>query len=114
MRVLGIETSCDETGVGIVRGETLLVPIDAVGERGAVGVVDAEALGPEHLGHLVVRRVGDLGADVAAVRRLLRREVNPVGDVPHAHTGAERHVLRESFLPLGTSDVRIVPFARGK
>ena len=23
--VLGIETSCDETGVGIVRGETLLV-----------------------------------------------------------------------------------------
>ncbi|MGN6753913.1 MAG: tRNA (adenosine(37)-N6)-threonylcarbamoyltransferase complex transferase subunit TsaD, partial [Intrasporangium sp.] len=26
--VLGIETSCDETGVGIVRGQTLLV--DAV------------------------------------------------------------------------------------
>ena len=26
--VLGIETSCDETGVGIIRGETLLV--DAV------------------------------------------------------------------------------------
>ncbi|MGZ4744523.1 MAG: tRNA (adenosine(37)-N6)-threonylcarbamoyltransferase complex transferase subunit TsaD, partial [Oryzihumus sp.] len=30
--VLGIETSCDETGVGIVRGETLLV--DAVARSG--------------------------------------------------------------------------------
>ena len=41
--VLGIETSCDETGVGIVRGTTLLA--DAVAARQESTVLDTRSAG---------------------------------------------------------------------
>ena len=51
--VLGIETSCDETGVGIVRGETLLVDAIAssVDEHARFGGVVPEVASRAHLEH---------------------------------------------------------------
>ena len=53
--VLGIETSCDETGVGIVRGETLLVDAIAssVDEHARFGGVVPEVASRAHLEALV-------------------------------------------------------------
>ncbi|MGZ4697926.1 MAG: tRNA (adenosine(37)-N6)-threonylcarbamoyltransferase complex transferase subunit TsaD [Oryzihumus sp.] len=53
--VLGIETSCDETGVGIVRGETLLVDAVAssVDEHARVGGVVPEVASRAHLEAMV-------------------------------------------------------------
>ncbi|MGZ4685995.1 tRNA (adenosine(37)-N6)-threonylcarbamoyltransferase complex transferase subunit TsaD [Oryzihumus sp.] len=53
--VLGIETSCDETGVGIVRGETLLVDAVAssVDEPARVGGVVPEVASRAHLEAMV-------------------------------------------------------------
>ena len=49
--VLGIETSCDETGVGIVRGETLLVDsvASSVDEHARFGGVVPEVASRAHL-----------------------------------------------------------------
>jgi N6-L-threonylcarbamoyladenine synthase len=58
--VLGIETSCDETGIGIVRGSTLLVDevASSVEEHARVGGVVPEVASRAHLAALVptVRR----------------------------------------------------------
>jgi len=53
--VLGIETSCDETGVGIVRGSTLLVDAVAssVAEHARFGGVVPEVAGRAHLEAMV-------------------------------------------------------------
>ena len=53
--VLGIETSCDETGVGIVRGETLLVDAVAssVDEHARFGGVVPEVASRAHLEAMV-------------------------------------------------------------
>jgi N6-L-threonylcarbamoyladenine synthase len=53
--VLGIETSCDETGVGVVRGETLLVDAIAssVDEHARFGGVVPEVASRAHLEALV-------------------------------------------------------------
>ena len=53
--VLGIETSCDETGVGIVRGETLLVDAIAssVEEQARFGGVVPEVASRAHLEAMV-------------------------------------------------------------
>ena len=53
--VLGIETSCDETGVGIVRGETLLVDAIAssVDEHARFGGVVPEVASRAHLQAMV-------------------------------------------------------------
>ena len=53
--VLGIETSCDETGVGIVRGETLLVDAIAssVDEHARFGGVVPEVASRAHLEAMV-------------------------------------------------------------
>ncbi|MGZ4745900.1 MAG: tRNA (adenosine(37)-N6)-threonylcarbamoyltransferase complex transferase subunit TsaD [Oryzihumus sp.] len=53
--VLGIETSCDETGVGIVRGETLLVDAVAssVAEHARFGGVVPEVASRAHLEAMV-------------------------------------------------------------
>ena len=49
--VLGIETSCDETGVGIVRGTTLLADVVAssVDEHARFGGVVPEVASRAHL-----------------------------------------------------------------
>jgi N6-L-threonylcarbamoyladenine synthase len=49
--VLGIETSCDETGVGLVRGETLLFDAIAssVDEHARFGGVVPEVASRAHL-----------------------------------------------------------------
>ena len=53
--VLGIETSCDETGVGIVRGEELLVDAIAssVDEHARFGGVVPEVASRAHLEAMV-------------------------------------------------------------
>ena len=53
--VLGIETSCDETGVGLVRGETLLVDAIAssVDEHARFGGVVPEVASRAHLEAMV-------------------------------------------------------------
>ena len=53
--VLGIETSCDETGVGIVRGNTLLVDAVAssVDEHARFGGVVPEVASRAHLEAMV-------------------------------------------------------------
>jgi len=53
--VLGIETSCDETGVGIVRGQTLLVDTVAssVEEHARFGGVVPEVASRAHLEAMV-------------------------------------------------------------
>ena len=53
--MLGIETSCDETGVGIVRGETLLVDAIAssVDEHARFGGVVPEVASRAHLEAMV-------------------------------------------------------------
>jgi len=53
--VLGIETSCDETGVGIVRGETLLADVIAssVDEHARFGGVVPEVASRAHLEAMV-------------------------------------------------------------
>ena len=53
--VLGIETSCDETGVGIVRGSTLLVDAVAssVDEHARFGGVVPEVASRAHLEAMV-------------------------------------------------------------
>ena len=53
--VLGIETSCDETGVGIVRGHTLLVDVVAssVDEHARFGGVVPEVASRAHLEAMV-------------------------------------------------------------
>ena len=53
--VLGIETSCDETGVGIVRGSTLLVDAIAssVDEHARFGGVVPEVASRAHLEAMV-------------------------------------------------------------
>ncbi len=73
--VIGIETSCDETGVGIVRGETLLADAIAssVDEHARFGGVVPEVASRAHLEAMVPtleRACGDAGvalADVDAV-----------------------------------------------
>ena len=73
--VLGIETSCDETGVGIVRGHTLLADAVAssVEEHARFGGVVPEVASRAHLQAMVpaVRRAlataGVRPSDVAAV-----------------------------------------------
>ena len=61
--VLGIETSCDETGVGIVRGEELLVDAIAssVDEHARFGGVVPEVASRAHLDAMVpmLRRACD-------------------------------------------------------
>jgi N6-L-threonylcarbamoyladenine synthase len=73
--VLGIETSCDETGVGIVRGQTLLADVVAssVEEHARFGGVVPEVASRAHLEAMVptleeaCRRAGVRLADVDAV-----------------------------------------------
>ena len=73
--VLGIETSCDETGVGIVRGMTLLADVVAssVEEHARFGGVVPEVASRAHLEAMVptleeaCRRAGVRLADVDAV-----------------------------------------------
>lgn len=73
--VLGIETSCDETGVGIVRGRTLLVDAVAssVDEHARFGGVVPEVASRAHLDAMVptieraLRGSGLVLADVDAV-----------------------------------------------
>jgi len=73
--VLGIETSCDETGVGIVRGETLLVDAVAssVDEHARFGGVVPEVASRAHLEAMVptieraCRESGVRLADVDAI-----------------------------------------------
>ena len=73
--VLGIETSCDETGVGIVRGETLLVDAVAssVDEHARFGGVVPEVASRAHLEAMVptieraCRKSGVRLADVDAI-----------------------------------------------
>ena len=73
--VLGIETSCDETGVGIVRGLTLLADVVAssVEEHARFGGVVPEVASRAHLEAMVptleeaCRRAGVRLADVDAV-----------------------------------------------
>src|SRR4249920_1367078 len=73
--VLGIETSCDETGVGIVRGDTLLADAVAssVDEHARFGGVVPEVASRAHLEAMVptVRRACSMAgvqlADVDAI-----------------------------------------------
>jgi N6-L-threonylcarbamoyladenine synthase len=73
--VLGIETSCDETGVGIVRGQTLLADVVAssVEQHARFGGVVPEVASRAHLEAMVptleeaCRRAGVRLADVDAV-----------------------------------------------
>jgi N6-L-threonylcarbamoyladenine synthase len=67
--VLGIETSCDETGVGIVRGETLLVDTIAssVDEHARFGGVVPEVASRAHLEAMVptlTRACADAGVSL--------------------------------------------------
>src|SRR3954467_1306346 len=73
--VLGIETSCDETGVGIVRGTTLLANVIAssMDEHARYGGVVPEVAARAHLEALVptlteaVERAGIRLEDVDAI-----------------------------------------------
>src|SRR3954469_25271831 len=73
--VLGIETSCDETGVGIVRGTTLLADAIAssVDEHARFGGVVPEVASRAHLQAMVptvrraLREAGVAASDVDAV-----------------------------------------------
>src|SRR3954451_7271823 len=70
--VLGIETSCDETGVGIVRGTTLLADAIAssVDEHARFGGVVPEVASRAHLEEMVPtveRACRDAGVTLAAV-----------------------------------------------
>src|SRR3977135_1831367 len=73
--VLGIETSCDETGVGIVRGHTLLADAVAssVDEHARFGGVVPEVASRAHLQAMVptleraLATAGVRAADVDAV-----------------------------------------------
>ncbi|MGA0856815.1 MAG: tRNA (adenosine(37)-N6)-threonylcarbamoyltransferase complex transferase subunit TsaD, partial [Candidatus Nanopelagicales bacterium] len=53
--VLGIETSCDETGIGIVRGNTLLANVIAtsVTEHAQFGGVVPEVASRAHLSSII-------------------------------------------------------------
>ena len=75
--VLGIETSCDETGVGIVRGETLLVDAVAssVDEHARFGGVVPEVASRAHLEAMVPtieRACRDSGCPARRPRRRRR------------------------------------------
>ena len=68
--VLGIETSCDETGIGIVRGRTLLTNTVAssMDEHARFGGVVPEVAARAHLEALqptIERAVADAGIDLA-------------------------------------------------
>src|SRR2546430_17389539 len=70
--VLGIETSCDETGVGIVRGRTLLADAVAssVDEHARFGGVVPEVASRAHLEALVPtmhRALSDAGVTLSDV-----------------------------------------------
>src|SRR6478672_12556741 len=70
--VLGIETSCDETGIGIVRGTTLLADAVAssVSEHARFGGVVPEVASRAHLGTMVPtvhRALGTAGVTLAQV-----------------------------------------------
>src|SRR5512134_372952 len=73
--VLGIETSCDETGVGLVRGNTLLADVVAssVEEHARFGGVVPEVASRAHLEAMVptleeaCRRAGVRPADLDAI-----------------------------------------------
>ncbi|AGW40734.1 O-sialoglycoprotein endopeptidase [Leifsonia xyli subsp. cynodontis DSM 46306] len=70
--VLGIETSCDETGIGIVRGTTLLANVIAssMEEHARYGGVVPEVAARAHLEALpptLRTAVADAGVDLAAV-----------------------------------------------
>ena len=71
--VLGIETSCDETGIGIVRGTTLLADAIAssVDEHARFGGVVPEVASRAHLQAMVptIRRALDTAGISAARRR---------------------------------------------
>ena len=79
--VLGIETSCDETGVGIVRGETLLADAIAssVDEHARFGGVVPEVASRAHLEAMVptIERACATAGSHAARRRRHRRHVRP-------------------------------------
>ena len=66
--VLGIETSCDETGVGVVRGHTLLADAVAssVEEHARFGGVVPEVASRAHLEAMV--RTIELACDTAGIR----------------------------------------------
>src|SRR5215467_10575009 len=70
--VLGIETSCDETGVGIVRGHTLLADAVAssVDEHARFGGVVPEVASRAHLEAMVPtvhRALADAGVTLSDV-----------------------------------------------
>src|SRR2546429_9294203 len=70
--VLGIETSCDETGIGIVRGHTLLADAVAssVDEHARFGGVVPEVASRAHLEALVPtmhRALADAGVALSDV-----------------------------------------------
>jgi N6-L-threonylcarbamoyladenine synthase len=70
--VLGIETSCDETGVGVVRGNTLLADVIAssVEEHARYGGVVPEVASRAHLeamGPTMDRALADAGVSLADI-----------------------------------------------
>ena len=79
--VLGIETSCDETGVGIVRGHTLLADAVAssVDEHARFGGVVPEVASRAHLEAMVptIERACETAGHRAARRRRDRRDQRP-------------------------------------
>ena len=79
--VLGIETSCDETGVGIVRGNTLLADAVAssVDEHARFGGVVPEVASRAHLEAMVptIERACETAGVAAARRRRHRRDRGP-------------------------------------
>ena len=79
--VLGIETSCDETGVGIVRGETLLADAIAssVDEHARFGGVVPEVASRAHLEAMVptIERACATSRGQPARPRRHRRHVGP-------------------------------------
>ncbi|MFD0786868.1 tRNA (adenosine(37)-N6)-threonylcarbamoyltransferase complex transferase subunit TsaD, partial [Micromonospora azadirachtae] len=70
--ILGIETSCDETGVGIVRGHTLLADAlaSSVEEHARFGGVVPEVASRAHLEAIVPtmdRALADAGVTIADI-----------------------------------------------
>ena len=122
--VLGIETSCDETGVGIVRGETLLVDAVAssVDDHARFGGVVPEVASRAHLeemgrdrtawprgrgGATASTRFGDLGTGIAG-------SIMVVGVGQGA--GSRRHPLYREHSPrrtVASSSMGLCPSSAG-